>query len=135
MNREFTRTKADKTALACRRLVYGVGTNDAWYMIETTAGGETYCCGYYQRWVAMLRRCYSKQMHRKFPTYKDCTVCDEWITFSNFRKWMETQDWQGKELDKDILFPGNKHYSPDNCVFVGRDNFVAVFYGDGNDKW
>ena len=45
-----------------------------------------------------------------------------------FRAWMETQDWEGKQLDKDILFQGNKEYSPSTCVFV--DGIVNNFLLD-----
>jgi hypothetical protein len=31
---------------------------------------------------------------------------------------MEIQDWEGKEIDKDILFPDKKLYSPETCAFV-----------------
>jgi len=31
---------------------------------------------------------------------------------------MEQQNWEGKQLDKDIIRPGNKIYSPENCAFV-----------------
>ena len=32
---------------------------------------------------------------------------------------MIQQDWEGKALDKDIIIPGNKRYSPESCAFVG----------------
>lgn len=81
----------------------------------------------HKTWVGMLQRCYSEEWSRKSPTYKDCTVCPEWLTFSNFRKWMLEQDWEGLELDKDLLVRGNKVYSPETCIFVSRKvNLLAI---------
>lgn len=56
----------------------------------------------------------------------DVTCCDEWLTFSNFKSWVSIQDWEGKVLDKDLLYPHNKIYSPDNCIFITEDinNFL-----------
>ena len=71
----------------------------------------------YNKWAAMLKRC-SEIYHISHLTYKDCYVCDEWLTFSNFKSWMETQDWEGKDLDKDLLIYSNKMYSPNTCCFI-----------------
>lgn len=101
-----------------RKLVFGAGTNDADYTLSATVDGKRVFCPFYKRWCEMLKRCYSKSHQSKFQTYIGCAVCDEWLTFSNFKKWMEQQDWRGKELDKDLLFVGNKLYSPETCVFV-----------------
>ena len=75
-------------------------------------------CPYYTKWMSMLKRCYSENSLTTNPTYKGCSVCDEWLTFSNFRRWMETQDWEGKALDKDLLVYKNKVYSPETCCFI-----------------
>lgn len=74
----------------------------------------------------MLHRCYSESHLVRQPTYKGCSVCEEWLTFSNFKSWMEQQDWEGKHLDKDLLVYQNTVYSPDTCVFVDRrvNNFL-----------
>lgn len=79
---------------------------------------------YYDKWVGMLRRCYCDKLHKKYPQYKECKVCDEWLNFQNFAKWYEDNyyevEGQRMELDKDILIKGNKVYSPETCVFVPR---------------
>ena len=79
----------------------------------------------YQYWFDMMRRCYSKEFHKRSPTYKGCTVCEEWHNFQNFGKWFDdnfyTIDGERICLDKDILFKGNKIYSPETCVFVAKN--------------
>lgn len=100
-------------------MVYGVGIRD----LPFERG-----CKFYDRWRSMLRRAYCPKTLEKFPTYADVTVCTEWLKFSNFKKWMETQDWQGKQLDKDLLVRGNKVYSPEACCFVTVEvnNFITL---------
>ena len=76
----------------------------------------------YKCWNSMLKRCYSAKYQEKYPTYKDCRVCDKWLYYSNFKKWYDTNYYEinnkTSQLDKDILIKGNKMYSPDTCVFV-----------------
>ena len=104
------------------KLVFGVGINDADYAVQPTdpATGKQCVCSYYSKWQSMLKRCYYERYQEKQPTYKGCYVCNEWLTFSVFKEWMEGQDWEGKELDKDLLDGKNKEYSPDKCVFVSN---------------
>jgi len=103
-----------------RKTIYGVGINDANYPVKPRISGtnQRISCPFYLRWKEMIRRCYSEKEHLRNPTYKDCKVVDEWKYFSNFKSWMEVQDWEGKHLDKDILVPGNKTYGPNTCIFV-----------------
>lgn len=99
-----------------RTLIHGIGVNDANYPTQPGVEGEK--CLYYVKWKDMLRRCYSETFLKKNPSYRGCTVCNEWIIFSNFKAWMEKQDWEGKELDKGLLILGNRVYSPEACSFV-----------------
>jgi hypothetical protein len=73
----------------------------------------------------MIRRCYDKKYQVKYPTYKDCKVCDEWLNYQNFAKWFDENYYQIDDetmhIDKDILVKGNKVYSPETCVFVPQD--------------
>ena len=108
-----------------KKLICGVGINDAQYSVtkESNLNGKRsteWMCPFYSKWKHMIERCYSASRLKTTPPYKDCTVCNEWLTFSNFKYWMENQDWGGKQLDKDILFKDNKIYSPNTCVFISN---------------
>lgn len=97
-----------------KNLIYGVGINDANYKVRP----NNHICPFYSIWYGMIKRCYSQVALKNNTAYKNCSVCDEWLTFSNFKAWMIKQDWKGKHLDKDIINIGNKVYSHENCCFV-----------------
>ena len=117
---EFIEIPCTKVSLSKRKLVYGIGINDATYQVSPTINNKKVRCKYYITWKSMLRRCYDQTYHDKQATYKDCIVCEDWKIFSNFKAWMITQDWQENSLDKDLLIYGNKLYSPETCVFVSQ---------------
>ena len=120
---DFKEVKANTNSISKRKLVLGVGVNDSYYITDRTINGKRMRCPYYMKWLSMLSRCYNEKYQARQPTYAGATVCKEWLTFSVFKAWMIDQEWQGKDLDKDIINPGNKHYSPDSCCFVsGRIN-------------
>ena len=120
------------------KLVYGVGVNDLGYRTQlyekvTENGGKrirksVFLCKYYAAWRHMLERCYSKKLLESYPTYIGTSVCNEWLYATEFKKWMEKQDWSGKCLDKDIIVPRSKLYSPDTCAFVlqATNKFVTA---------
>lgn len=99
-------------------LIYGIAINNADYKVKPVINGKQITCPYYRTWFSMIQRCYSTSFHKKWPTYAECSVTNEWLHFLTFKAWMEKQDWKGKHLDKDIMFPRNKIYKPGACVFV-----------------
>lgn len=128
-----------------RKLVCGIGINDADYVVKTMetiiVNGErkrklVWECPFYKTWKSMIERCYSIKYQEQYPTYVGCSVAEEWLTFSVFKNWMETQDWEDTQLDKDLLFEGNKVYSSETCVFVSRMvNMFAVDSGASRGEW
>jgi hypothetical protein len=122
------------------KLVFGVGVNDLGYRTHvyeyvTENGGKrirkhVFTCKYYAAWIEMLRRCYSKKFLERNPSYIGTSVCSEWLSATAFKKWMEQQDWQDKSLDKDIIVPGSKLYSPETCAFVLQATNTFVIASD-----
>lgn len=110
-------------------LTFGHGINDTDYVTCTRryvvdGDGERKLivikCPFYVKWHNMLRRCFVDK--RKTPNY----LCDDWLYLSKFKAWMETQDWEGKHLDKDILGKGLNLYSPDTAAFVTKQTNTFV---------
>lgn len=85
----------------------------------------------YSVWHSILSRCYTKIKQDKQPQYIGCSVSNEWLNYQNFRDWWEDNYYQiGDEkmqLDKDLLFKGNKIYSAETCCFIPqRMNLVLI---------
>ena len=79
----------------------------------------------YNKWKRMLQRCFDNKLKEKYPTYEGVTCCERWLCFANFLKdfaiLKNEYNWNVDEklqLDKDILYKGNKLYSLENCVLV-----------------
>lgn len=81
----------------------------------------------YSSWMGILERSYSQALHNKYPTYKGCSVCEEWHNFQNFADWYYNNHPDPKRetniiyhLDKDIRSPNKtgKLYAPELCKFV-----------------
>ena len=120
------------------KLVWGIGVNDLGYRVDvrewvTKNGGKriqksVFLCPYYAAWTNMLTRCYNKKLLESRPSYSGTSVCSEWLYATKFKEWMEKQDWRDKSLDKDIIVPGSRLYSPETCAFVltATNSFVIA---------
>ena len=100
-----------------KRLVKGVGINDALYCTKLRIDGKPVMCQAYSAWKEMLKRAYSEKYQEKQPTYKGVVVCDEWHRFSTFRIWWIQNYVDGWHIDKDIL-SDSREYSPETSLFV-----------------
>ena len=107
---------------------YCFGINDLDYKVSENekiiqADGSykfkrVWTCPFYTCWSHMLGRCYSDKSLLSRPSYASCSVSRSWERASNFKAWMEQQDWEGNHLDKDLLIRNNKIYSPETCLFI-----------------
>ena len=91
----------------------------------------------YKTWHDMIGRCYEEGRSGIYEAYYEiCTVCEEWKCYQTFAKWYEENQYECKgrlHLDKDILYPGNKIYSPDTCLLVPQ-RINMVFTNKTNNR-
>lgn len=94
-----------------RTLIYGVGVND----VDEKTRVKSYAV-----WKSMLGRCYDPN-NKDHIVYDGCRVCNEWLYYSNFKKWYDANYVDGYDLDKDIIERGNKIYCPEKCRFIPHE--------------
>ena len=99
-----------------RSLCYGVGINDV--MIPYFTSTRTW-----RTWSGIIRRTDNRDPkwinEQNKEHYIGCTLDSRWYKLSAFKEWIEQwDDYENKEVDKDILIPGNKTYGPDTCLMV-----------------
>lgn len=100
--------------------VYGVGINDAPFMVTRIINGKKKLHPAYNAWTNMLARCYLMSFKVNNPAYDGCFVCEEWLSFINFHSWWSINYVEGWHLDKDLLVTGNKEYGPNTCIYIPR---------------
>lgn len=103
-------------------LVYGVGHMDLPGQSNTPA---------YWAWHGMIKRCYCEWRVAIRPTYRECSVCDDWLYFSKFKPWYDENYRDGFCLDKDIIGRYSKVYSPETCAYVPSRINALVLRRDG----
>lgn len=109
-----------------KKLLYGKGVYTQGEYSSKENGKQSHVYGI---WKGIIERCYSERSLMKNPTYIDCTVCDEWLHFQTFAHWLMSNEFQGLgyQIDKDILSPESKIYSPETCVLVPAEiNMLLV---------
>lgn len=133
--------------MTIKRTVLGIGYNSGGVHIVSVDGMRTHT---YMTWYNMMTRCYSKKLHNRFSQYAVCEVIDEWHNFQNFADWYTNHEFYGLgyDLDKDLLVPNNKIYSPDTCCLIPqelnklittgkvvRKCMVGASWNRRNNKW
>lgn len=94
--------------------VYDIGYQGVGEWKSTENGKDTKP---YKAWRNMLQRCYRPRA-KEDTTYKDITVCEEWHCYQDFAQWYSENHVPNWEMDKDIIAPDAKQYSPDTVIFV-----------------
>ncbi|AUR94188.1 hypothetical protein NVP1193O_057 [Vibrio phage 1.193.O._10N.286.52.C6] len=112
-----------------RRLptVYGVGVNEFMYDVSNSL--------VYKKWHSMLERCYCPLFKERHPEYRDVTVQKEWLNLENFRLWVDRQgisDLKGYDLDKDLLYFGNRQYGTSTCKLLPKR--INIFMTDNRSN-
>lgn len=102
--------------------VCGVGIVGNKY--ATNVQGSNKALREYGIWRSVLTRCFDKRYKEKYPTYENASCIHEWFYYENIYEWIHEQENfnivknTNYNIDKDILFKGNKLYAPEKCIII-----------------
>lgn len=85
----------------------------------------------YIKWFSMFTRCYNEEYQNRQPTYIGCSVSEEFWDFQNFAEWYNEKKYicnYPLELDKDLLYEGNKVYAPSKCCLIPKEINNGINY-------
>lgn len=102
------------------KLVFGVGVNDGKY--PSRVKGKK--LKEYVLWHGIIRRCYDPKYQGRHPSYLGCSLSENFKSYSYFYEWYQNQigfNQKGYQLDKDLVFKGNKVYSEKTCLFLPQE--------------
>lgn len=95
-----------------KRLVCGAGIVDT--DIDLKENGRY--INQYRTWRAMIRQAYGVNIKNR--RVEGLTVCADWLYFSKYKAWFDFNKKERFYVSRDFKIPGNKHYSPETCIFV-----------------
>jgi len=77
----------------------------------------------YSIWNGIYNRYYKADGRTYGRCYDEATMCDSWLNNrDSFVEWYMNNyyecDYESMDIDKDLLVPGNKHYSPETCCIL-----------------
>jgi len=108
---------------------------DGYYVQQYTVDGKRKNTRLYNLWDSLSKRSNpTRKFLERFPSYEGCE--NKFTTFQSFAVWCVSQDGYTEvdsnnkvwHLDKDVLYPGNKIYSPTTCCFVPEEVNCALTY-------
>lgn len=120
--------------LKSKKRVFGVGINDYHGRVKI---GDRHIDSY-KAWHQLMKRLYCKSSLERCSIYRNVKLCNEWIYFSNFKRWFDDNAQyyhKGWALDKDLICKtyniNPKIYCPDTCLFLPPEiNDTLIFKED-----
>lgn len=100
----------------------GVGyLGEGLFKVTYTTNGKKNNTPAYEVWLGIIKRCYNpKCVAYNLYGGRGISVASVWHNYQNFALWYYQKGSCKAKLavDKDLLFHGNKVYSPDTCTLV-----------------